>query len=183
MRPSPSVVGSSGQRCPASLLPTTHTVGQHHAPHAAAAHLAHVPKRINLILRTALTRPEAPRDAGEPRMAAPPDYYVSSIEDMAGALESFEAAPLASLSEEEAAASVSGEAPLDSTALPASQSEEEENNPYTQADALSIIPSDALIGEPELEALLAEGGRDLSVERICRIFPFPLDGFQKKVRL
>ena len=114
-------------------------------------------------------------------MAAPPDYYVSSIEDMAGALESFDSAPLASLSEEESAASVSGEAPLDSTALPATLSEEEENNPYTQADALSIIPSDALIGEPELEALLAEGGRDLSVERICRIFPFPLDGFQKKV--
>lgn len=106
--------------------------------------------------------------------------YVSSIEDMGSALESIDvAAPFLSLSEEEAAAA--GEAaPLDTTLA---LSEEEENNPYTQADALSIIPSDALIGEPELEALLAEGGRDLSVERICRIFPFPLDGFQKKVRL
>ena len=45
-----------------------------------------------------------------------------------------------------------------------------------------ILPTIFRIGEPALEALLAEGGRDLSVERVCQIFPFPLDGFQKKVR-
>ncbi len=35
-------------------------------------------------------------------------------------------------------------------------------------------------GEPALESLLAEGGSDLSVERICAMFPFPLDAFQRK---
>jgi hypothetical protein len=35
-------------------------------------------------------------------------------------------------------------------------------------------------GEPELEALLAEGGVGLSVARLERIFPFPLDSFQRK---
>ena len=35
-------------------------------------------------------------------------------------------------------------------------------------------------GEPEVEALLAEAGADLSIERILRIFPFALDAFQKK---
>jgi superfamily II RNA helicase len=55
----------------------------------------------------------------------------------------------------------------------------EEDNPYTMDDALRA-PVDAAIGEPELEALLAEGGRDLSVDRIVKLFPFPLDGFQKK---
>ena len=57
---------------------------------------------------------------------------------------------------------------------------EEEENPYTREDALSLAPADAMMGEPALEALLAEGGRDLSLERICQIFPFPLDGFQQK---
>lgn len=31
-----------------------------------------------------------------------------------------------------------------------------------------------------MEMLLAEGGSDLSIDRIVRIFPFPLDAFQKK---
>lgn len=35
-------------------------------------------------------------------------------------------------------------------------------------------------GEPALESLLAEGGSDLSVQRICAMFPFPLDAFQRK---
>ena len=57
--------------------------------------------------------------------------------------------------------------------------QQEEDNPYTIDDALRA-PVDIAIGEPELEALLAEGGRDLSVDRIVRLFPFPLDGFQKR---
>lgn len=36
------------------------------------------------------------------------------------------------------------------------------------------------MGEPELEQLLSEGGSDLSIERVCKIFPFELDAFQKK---
>ncbi|GAX72807.1 hypothetical protein CEUSTIGMA_g262.t1 [Chlamydomonas eustigma] len=56
----------------------------------------------------------------------------------------------------------------------------DEENPYTTDDALSISSSEALNGEPALQKLLAEGGRDLSIDRICQIFPFPLDGFQKK---
>jgi hypothetical protein len=35
-------------------------------------------------------------------------------------------------------------------------------------------------GEPELEALLAEGNQQVSAERVERIFPFPLDSFQRK---
>lgn len=42
-------------------------------------------------------------------------------------------------------------------------------------------PVEGLLGgEPALEALLAEGGSDLSADRICSIFPFPLDMFQKR---
>ena len=66
----------------------------------------------------------------------------------------------------------------EASVLPATVLSEEEENPYTRDDALSLVPPDAMIGEPALEALLAEGGKDLSLDRICRIFPFPLDGFQ-----
>ena len=31
-----------------------------------------------------------------------------------------------------------------------------------------------------MEALLLEGGADMSIERLQQIFPFPLDDFQKK---
>ncbi|KAG2495596.1 hypothetical protein HYH03_006196 [Edaphochlamys debaryana] len=56
----------------------------------------------------------------------------------------------------------------------------DEANPYTVADTLSA-PSEGLAGgEPALEALLAEGGADLSAARICSIFPFPLDTFQRR---
>ncbi|EFJ43524.1 hypothetical protein VOLCADRAFT_119055 [Volvox carteri f. nagariensis] len=56
----------------------------------------------------------------------------------------------------------------------------DEFNPYTTADALSA-PAEGLVGgEPALESLLAEGGSDLSADRICAIFPFPLDTFQRR---
>jgi hypothetical protein len=40
---------------------------------------------------------------------------------------------------------------------------------------------DEITGEPALEELLAERGNNLSAERLCRLFAFPLDNFQKKV--
>ncbi|KAG2449071.1 hypothetical protein HYH02_005820 [Chlamydomonas schloesseri] len=60
----------------------------------------------------------------------------------------------------------------------------DEPNPYTSEDALSA-PREGLGGEPALEALLAEaaaagGNLQLSASRITSIFPFPLDGFQRR---
>ncbi|KAG2444652.1 hypothetical protein HXX76_001396 [Chlamydomonas incerta] len=60
----------------------------------------------------------------------------------------------------------------------------DEPNPYTTEDALSA-PLEGLGGEPALEALLAEaaaagGNVALSAPRITGIFPFPLDGFQRR---
>ncbi|GLC66436.1 hypothetical protein PLESTF_000427200 [Pleodorina starrii] len=56
----------------------------------------------------------------------------------------------------------------------------DEINPYTSADALSAPAEGLAGGEPALEALLSEGGSDLSADRICAIFPFPLDTFQRR---
>lgn len=61
-----------------------------------------------------------------------------------------------------------------------STSSVDEENPYTDADALSAAVEGLAGGEPALESLLAEGGSDLSVQRICAMFPFPLDAFQRK---
>ncbi|KXZ44081.1 hypothetical protein GPECTOR_74g695 [Gonium pectorale] len=56
----------------------------------------------------------------------------------------------------------------------------DEVNPYTNADALSTAQEGLAGGEPALEALLAEGGSDLSADRIASVFPFPLDAFQRR---
>ncbi|GFR39875.1 hypothetical protein Agub_g377 [Astrephomene gubernaculifera] len=56
----------------------------------------------------------------------------------------------------------------------------DEENPYSPEDALSFPVEGLAGGEPALEQLLAEGGSDLSPDRIASIFPFPLDPFQRR---
>ncbi|KAG1676505.1 hypothetical protein FOA52_000048 [Chlamydomonas sp. UWO 241] len=48
------------------------------------------------------------------------------------------------------------------------------------ADASIAAELAGVNGEPALEEFLLEKGADLSVERVCRLFAFPLDAFQKK---
>lgn len=66
---------------------------------------------------------------------------------------------------------------------PPSQAQLSVHEPHTVC-ALHCVPcstaAEGVGGEPELESLLAESGADLSIDRICRVFPFPLDNFQKK---
>eukprot|EP00798_Chlamydomonas_sp_ICE-L_P018417 gene18417-24891_t len=53
-----------------------------------------------------------------------------------------------------------------------------EDGEYTEDG--EYVETDADMSEPDLEELLAEGGADLSLERVTRVFPFELDNFQKK---
>ncbi|GLI69984.1 hypothetical protein VaNZ11_014636 [Volvox africanus] len=138
----------------------------------------HLPVVIFVASRRSLVRAHVrkPNGSGKPLMAKPPSEtyvteYPKQLDDISVSLST-----LASLDAEpdvEVVKPLVAE-PDDAT------STLDEINPYTTADTLSAPAEGLLGGEPALEALLAEGGSDVSASRICAIFPFPLDKFQRR---